>query len=329
MACSGREEEAGEPGGVLAERVTVLFSLTSAVVLVITTDWISWDKLNRGFLPSDEVSRAFLASFILVFDLLIVMQDWEFPHFMGDVDVNLPGLPTAHIQFKLPHFKRIFKEEYHVHITGKWFNYGIIFLVLILDLNMWKNQIFYKPAAYGQYLDPGQMIFTVEDTESLQRLNKTTLSWEWRSNNTDPYTNRSYVDGDMFLHSRFIGASLNVKCLAFIPSVLAFVLFGFFIWFFGRFQKCEQGMENKDKTYMRIRKKSPSEHSTEMGMTIENLQAVVEEPLCLHDPTLISVRTKANETAFYPSPTFESENLSSMSHVDSAEHIIPIEDPAS
>ncbi|XP_012662939.1 transmembrane protein 117 isoform X4 [Otolemur garnettii] len=53
---------------------TVLFTLSSVVVLVITTDWISWDKLNRGFLPSDEVSRAFLASFILVFDLLIVMQ---------------------------------------------------------------------------------------------------------------------------------------------------------------------------------------------------------------------------------------------------------------
>lgn len=58
----------------LAPCRTVLFTLTSVVVLVITTDWISWDKLNRGFLPSDEVSRAFLASFILVFDLLIVMQ---------------------------------------------------------------------------------------------------------------------------------------------------------------------------------------------------------------------------------------------------------------
>lgn len=53
---------------------TVLISLTSVVLLVISTDWISWDNLNRGFLPSDEVSRAFLASFILVFDLLIVMQ---------------------------------------------------------------------------------------------------------------------------------------------------------------------------------------------------------------------------------------------------------------
>ncbi|KAM4748110.1 transmembrane protein 117 [Rhinophrynus dorsalis] len=304
---------------------TVLFSLTSVVVLVITTDWISWDKLNRGFLPSDEVSRAFLASFILVFDLLIVMQDWEFPHFMGDVDVNLPGLPTSHIQFKVPYFQRIFKEEYHIHITGKWFNYGIIFLVLILDLNMWKNQIFYQPSAYGQYLGPGKKIYTVEDIESLQHLNKTTLTWEWRSNNTDPYTNKSYVDGDMFLHSRFIGASLNVKCLAFIPSLMAFVLFGFFISFFGRFKKNEQGMENKDKTYTRIKRKSPSEHSKEMGMTIENLQAVVEEPLCLHNPTL-SVRTKPTEMSCCHSPALVSENLSSLSHVEPAEDKIPKED---
>ena len=27
---------------------------------------------------------------------------------------------------------------------GKWFNYGIIFLVMLFDLNMWKNQIFYR-----------------------------------------------------------------------------------------------------------------------------------------------------------------------------------------
>ncbi|KTF94277.1 hypothetical protein cypCar_00041445, partial [Cyprinus carpio] len=87
--------------------------------LVISTDWISWDNLNRGFLPSDEVSRAFLASFILVFDLLIVMQDWEFPHFMGDLDMNLPGLSTTQLKIKLPVCKRIFKDEYHIHITAR------------------------------------------------------------------------------------------------------------------------------------------------------------------------------------------------------------------
>lgn len=77
--------------------------------------------------------------------------------------------------------------------TGKWFNYGIIFLVLILDLNMWKNQIFYKPHEYGQYIGPGQKIYTVKDSESLKDLNRTKLSWEWRSNNTNPLTNRTYA----------------------------------------------------------------------------------------------------------------------------------------
>ncbi|KAM8912948.1 transmembrane protein 117 isoform 1-T1 [Lycaon pictus] len=287
---------------------TVLFTLTSVVVLVITTDWISWDKLNRGFLPSDEVSRAFLASFILVFDLLIVMQDWEFPHFMGDVDVNLPGLHTPHMQFKIPFFQKIFKEEYRIHITGKWFNYGIIFLVLILDLNMWKNQIFYKPHEYGQYIGPGQKIYTVKDSESLKDLNRTKLSWEWRSNHTNPQTNKTYVEGDMFLHSRFIGASLDVKCLAFVPSLIAFVWFGFFIWFFGRFLKNEQGMENQDKTYTRMKRKSPSEHSKDMGITRENTQASVEDPLS--DPPLVCIRSDLNEIV-YKSSHLTSENLSS------------------
>ncbi|EHH66204.1 Transmembrane protein 117 [Macaca fascicularis] len=287
---------------------TVLFTLTSVVVLVITTDWISWDKLNRGFLPSDEVSRAFLASFILVFDLLIVMQDWEFPHFMGDVDVNLPGLHTPHMQFKIPFFQKIFKEEYRIHITGKWFNYGIIFLVLILDLNMWKNQIFYKPHEYGQYIGPGQKIYTVKDSESLKDLNRTKLSWEWRSNHTNPQTNKTYVEGDMFLHSRFIGASLDVKCLAFVPSLIAFVWFGFFIWFFGRFLKNEPRMENQDKTYTRMKRKSPSEHSKDMGITRENTQASVEDPL--NDPSLVCIRSDFNEIV-YKSSHLTSENLSS------------------
>ncbi|KAG8510097.1 Transmembrane protein 117, partial [Galemys pyrenaicus] len=236
------------------------------------------------------------------------MKDWEFPHFMGDVDVNLPGLHTPHMQFKIPFLKKIFKEEYHIHITGKWFNYGIIFLVLILDLNMWKNQIFYKPHEYGQYIGPGQKIYTVKDSESLKDLNRTRLSWEWRSNHTNPQTNKTYAEEDLFLHSRFIGASLDVKCLAFVPSLIAFVWFGFFIWFFGRFLKNEQGMENQDKSYTRMKRKSPSEHSKDMGITRENTQASVEDPL--NDPPLVCIRSDFNEIV-YKSSHLTSENLSS------------------
>lgn len=37
---------------------------------------------------------------------------------MGDLDMNLPGMSTTHVKVKLPVCKRIFKEEYHIHITG-------------------------------------------------------------------------------------------------------------------------------------------------------------------------------------------------------------------
>ncbi|NWR16392.1 TM117 protein, partial [Emberiza fucata] len=259
---------------------------------------IAWNQ------QKDPGSILLTASLQILIDIgEVISDDWEFPHFMGDVEVNLPGLPSAHMQFKVPYFQKLLKEEYHIHITGKWFNYGIIFLVLILDLNMWKNQIFYKPHEYGQYIGPGQKIYTVKDSESLRDLNRTKLSWEWRSNNTNPLTNRTYAEGDMFLHSRFTGSSLDVKCLAFIPSLLAFALFGFFIWFFGRFQKTDQGMENLDKSYTRMKRKSPSD----MGMTRENTQ-VLEEPLNFQEPHLVSIKSDLSEIVFNSS-LLTSENL--------------------
>ncbi|XP_063231238.1 transmembrane protein 117-like isoform X2 [Bacillus rossius redtenbacheri] len=114
---------------------------TAVVVTLIVSDWISWDHLNKDFLSTTELSRAFLASSILVMDLLIVMQDWDFPHFTTTLHVNLPGFNVATLKWKYA----------EVDITGKWFNYGIIVMVTLLDLNMWKNQIIYDPAEFGQY----------------------------------------------------------------------------------------------------------------------------------------------------------------------------------
>ena len=47
---------------------------TFVVVFIIATDYINWDRLNHGFLPSNELTRSFGASFILVMDILIVTQ---------------------------------------------------------------------------------------------------------------------------------------------------------------------------------------------------------------------------------------------------------------
>ncbi|CAG2177658.1 unnamed protein product, partial [Oppiella nova] len=111
--------------------------IAALVITLIVTDKISWDNLNKDFIASTELSRAFLASSILVMDLLIVMQDWDFPHFVCDLNIKLPGLVQS--SYTLKFFKKSLKfPEMVFNITGKWFNYGIIVGVMMLDLNMWK-----------------------------------------------------------------------------------------------------------------------------------------------------------------------------------------------
>ena len=119
-------------------------------------------------------------------------------------------------------------------MTGKWFNYGIIFIVMILDLNMWKNQIFYDPYTFGQYTDSEGYIYTVSNTTFVANANKTTLSHEWRCKHTNPMTNKSYCEGDMKMNSKYLGYSLGLKGLAFVPSIVAFIVFGLLLWFYGR-----------------------------------------------------------------------------------------------
>jgi hypothetical protein len=141
--------------------------ITAGFVMVIATDWITWDRINRDFIATSELSRAYLCSFVLVMDLVIVMQDWDFPHFTNTLDVNLPGLNKHIVNFQAVEIQisgivfHFIKKSTAIqfvttvlllYFTGKWFNYGIIFLVMIFDLNMWKNQIFYYPEKYGQYI---------------------------------------------------------------------------------------------------------------------------------------------------------------------------------
>lgn len=64
--------------------------MTIVVSTAISTDYVNWDKLNRDFVASNELSRAFLASFILVMDLMIVMQ------------VDLTNIPLWLLRFVFP-----------------------------------------------------------------------------------------------------------------------------------------------------------------------------------------------------------------------------------
>lgn len=120
-------------------------------------------------------------------------------------------------------------------MTGKWFNYGILFIVMILDMNMWKNQIFYTPLAFGQYVGPDDRIHSVYDEWSLSHYNNETIySYDWRSNNIDPLTNLTYFVADGSSNSRYRGYSLSLRALAFIPSILVLIMFVALIIIFGR-----------------------------------------------------------------------------------------------
>lgn len=162
------------------------------------------------------------------------------------MDIKLPGVDTASFYFSLPRCLK--KENWHVHITGKWFNYGIIMLVIILDLNMWKNQIFYSPFIFGQYTNPEGYIYSVLDTKFIDNANETVLSYEWRSSNINPATNQSYATNDPRMNSKYLEFPLALKGIAFIPSIAAFLTFGCLIWRYGREKfVVEEILEDIDK----------------------------------------------------------------------------------
>lgn len=142
------------------------------------------------------------------------------------MDIKLPGLNTGNFHFHLP--------GGDIHITGKWFNYGIIFIVMILDLNMWKNQIFYEPFVYGQYTDDEHYIYTVSDRDFLANATKETLSYAWRWTNVNPLTNKTYGLEDHKMNSRYFGYPLSAKGTAFIPSLFAFTMFGILVKYFSK-----------------------------------------------------------------------------------------------
>ena len=165
-------------------------------------------------------------------DLVIVMQDWDFPHFTNTLDVNLPGL-----------HKHIFNfQAVEVQISGKWCNYGIIFLVMIFDLNMWKNQIFYYPEKYGQYigkcylqlkkkwlcqanfysclslfffqtLATERRVFTVTDERILMTNNASLWTYEARSQ-INPDTHLPYINGKSYHTDYFEIMHYNVSNLS-------------------------------------------------------------------------------------------------------------------
>lgn len=197
--------------------------------------------------------------------------------FQSNLDVKLPGVNTAHIKFNIPRCLK--REHWVVHITGKWFNYGILFIVMLLDLNMWKNQIFYKPIDFGQYVGPDDRIYSVKDDWSLSHYkNETIFSYHWRTTNyIDPMTNKTFAELDTHSNSRYRGYSLALRGLAFIPSLCILVMFGVLIIIFGRegtkqFETPKKSRSASEKVVgLRLSKVDPDMDETD-GTRIEEVE---------------------------------------------------------
>ncbi|KAH9420693.1 hypothetical protein DERP_001124 [Dermatophagoides pteronyssinus] len=224
-------------------RILVFWSgslvIAASVITIILTEVICWDCITYGLFSTTEFSRAFLASAILVMDLLIVMQDWDFPHFVCDLNIKLPGLLQP--SYTLNFFRKSLKfPPVEIKITGKWFNYGIIVFVMMLDLNMWKNQVIYYPSNYGQYVETiTNRVCSITDQKSIDILHRgdglIDWSYENRSRMIDPQTNRTYIQEDLIIYARYFGYPWVYKMASLIPILAGFAFFLFLVYFYGRF----------------------------------------------------------------------------------------------
>ncbi|KAF2365207.1 TMEM117 protein [Trinorchestia longiramus] len=243
-------------------------------------------------------------------DLLIVMQDWDFPHFTSTVDVNLPGFSTHTLHWRWA----------KLSFTGKWFNYGIIFMVMIFDLNMWKNQLFYIPEDYGQYIDPvSHKVYIVEDDAVLATGNRSLWSWEYRSL-VHPETGKMLRENDPFMYSRWMGYSTVEKCTAFIPNLLGMTMFFTLITLYGRFPPNQDGtyggrLKKRPRSSWRRERRSVCEryctvdHECPQSMLADSLYRGSKCPNCVYLGTKCMSRCSSSQPDFkdthYSDPALE------------------------
>lgn len=206
---------------------------------------LDWNKQN--LLHTDEMMRIGFVLGIILADILIVMQDWDFPSFdEGDLDIKIAGTFSANItcdcmQRCLDRLKQegcirklIDSKFFEVLISGKWMNYGPLMVILGFDLNMLKNQLIYTPEAYGQYTDPEQRIWTISDPDVLRAayhngllVNASLISWAGRAQNLTGIM-RGHPD-DAASASRYLGYTFSTKAAVVAPGFFMIVVFIIFV----------------------------------------------------------------------------------------------------
>lgn len=243
---------------VVAVWVLVLFSTTLVFIGIQASgsedglNWAAWNTTGG----TTEGIRTFLVSIILITDLMIVAQDWEFPTFDDDMttEIKIAGTFVTEINIqwfdvladklkaclagtKIESWWQALLESgfFHVIITGKWMNYGPLFVIIGFDLNMMKNQLIYAPQNFGQYINPEtNEIWAITDTDYLDLaytngvlVQPELITWEARVGAENPSASALT---DFNTTSRYVGTSGFLLFLAALPGLSALAFFIYLVW---------------------------------------------------------------------------------------------------
>ena len=143
------------------ERRKTVFYVTTFLMFAITFFYVGsnyeygWMMDKKGHFFWNQYGRSFLCSFILALDLCMFMQDWDFPKFKrGGKNVKILGCNDRC-------GCRSRRFEYKLQFNGKWINFGALFVLIVLDTNLFFNQALYAPGDYLQLADENNLIRNV------------------------------------------------------------------------------------------------------------------------------------------------------------------------
>ncbi|CAJ1457277.1 unnamed protein product, partial [Effrenium voratum] len=205
---------------------------------------------------STEVTRNVCAGLLVLVDLMVTVQDWDFPTFEEPLELQVPTkvLGTFHSKLQITFVARLLEkipqpscscwkrlcqflpspDFWQVTIRGKWLQYGPLFVVMFIDLCYSRTQLFYDPTYYGQYVDPrDDFIWSIADEATLAsayeggypKVNASewvSFAARWNTSTYEPLLSAALLDGKG--NSRYVGSGL--KYLALWISVAGLCLFG-------------------------------------------------------------------------------------------------------
>ena len=111
---------------------------------------------------SSEIGRSAISASLLLFDIFIVIQDWEFPTFNTRREIDAPGLPVSIVS--------VWKTN--VHFTAKWIAYTLTLWSILASGVCFFLQLTYKPSVFGQLVQEGDSyLYSITNQTVLDHMN--------------------------------------------------------------------------------------------------------------------------------------------------------------